>query len=212
MADNVTTYSVVVDTEVTGQDQVEQLGNEVEDTGGKFKSLRAQIRETTVQLQKLSDEGKAGTAEFETLRKKLDDLNDAQEKVAFQAGQFDDQLASLPGPLGAVGSGIRSFNEGLNKFSLGFKLAFGAITLIVGAIASFRESLSRTEEGQAKLNKITEAFEKIMNGVFAVIEPVAMALADLVSSFLSNEKVIKGLSTAMCVLSGTFTSVLGVAE
>jgi cytochrome c556 len=212
MADNTTTYTAVVETEVVGQEKLDDLGNSADSSGGKFKSLRTQIRETTVQLQALADQGKTGTAEFEKLRAQLDELNDAQEKVNFQAGQFDDQLAALPGPIGAVGSGIRSFNEGLNKFSLGFKVALGAITLIVGAIAAFRESLSRTEEGQAKLNKITEAFEKIMNGLFAVIEPIAMALADLLAGFLSNEKVIKTLSVTVGVLSGTFTAVLGVAK
>jgi len=212
MADNTTTYNVVVETEVKGGDEVEQLGNEAEGTGGKFKSLRGQIRETTVELQKLADEGKQGSAEFEKLRQKLDELNDAQEKVSFQAGQFDDQLASLPGPIGQVGGAIKGFNEGLNKFSLGFKLALGAVTLIIGAIAAFRESLSRTEEGQAKLNKITEAFEKIMNGLFAVIEPVAMAFADLLAGLLENEKVIKVLSATMGVLAGTFSAVFGVAK
>ena len=180
-ADNTTEYKVIVDTEVTGGDQVGQLGDEADKTGGKFKSLKAQIRETTVGLQKLADEGKEGTAEFEKLRSKLDDLNDAQDRVNFQAGQFDDQLAALPGPIGQVGGALKGFQEGLNKFSLGFKLALGAVVLIIGAITAFKESLSRTEEGQKKLNKITEAFEKIMNGVFAVIEPVAMALADLLS-------------------------------
>jgi hypothetical protein len=212
MADNTTEYKVIVETEVTGAEDVGQLGDEAEGAGGKFKSLRSQIRETTVQLQKLADSGQTGTAEFEKLRKKLDDLNDAQEKVAFQAGQFDDQLAALPGPIGQVGGAIKGFNEGLNKFSLGFKLALGAVTLIVGAIAALRESLSRTEEGQAKLNKITEAFEKIMNGVFAVIEPVAMALADLLAGLLENEQVMKVLSTTMGVLAGTFTSTLAIAK
>jgi hypothetical protein len=212
MAENTSKYSVVVETEVTGADQVGDLGNQAEGAGGKFKSLRAQIRETTIQLQKLSDEGKGGTAEFEKLRGKLDELNDAQEKVNFQAGQFDDQLAALPGPIGQVGGAIRGFNENLNKFSLGFKLALGAVTLIVGAFAAFKESLSRTEEGQAKLNKITEAFEKIMNGVFAVIEPVAMALADLLAGLLENEQVMKVLSTTMGVLAGTFTAVLNVGK
>jgi hypothetical protein len=212
MADNTTTYNVVVETEVKGGDEVEQLGNEADSAGGKFKSLRGQIRETTVGLQKLADEGKSGTAEFEKLRAKLDELNDAQDRVNFQAGQFDDQLASLPGPIGQVGGAIQGFNEGLNKFSLGFKLALGAVVLIIGAISAFKESLSRTEEGQAKLNKITEAFEKIMNGLFAVIEPVAMMLADLVVELLSNEKVMKALSVTMGVLAGTFTAVLGVAK
>jgi hypothetical protein len=212
MADNTTTYNVVVETEVTGGEQVEQLGNEAEGAGGKFKSLRGQIRETTVGLQKLADEGKQGTAEFEKLRQKLDELNDAQDKVNFQAGQFDDQLASLPGPIGQVGGAIQGFNEGLNKFSLGFKLALGAVGLIIGAFAALKESLSRTEEGQAKLNKISEAFTKIMNGVFAVIEPIAMALADLVIGLLENDKVMKVLSTTMGVLSGAFTAVFGVAK
>jgi len=212
MADNTTTYNVVVETEVKGGDQVGQLGNEAEGTGGKFKSLKSQIRETTVQLQALADSGQEGSAEFEKLRKKLDELNDAQDKVNFQAGQFDDQLASLPGPIGQVGGAIKGFNEGLNKFSTGFKLALGAVTLIIGAIAAFKESLSRTEEGQAKLNKITEAFEKIMNGVFAVIEPVAMALADLLTGLLENETVMKVLSTTMGVLAGTFKAVFGVAK
>lgn len=212
MADNTTEYKVIVDTEVTGGEQIEQLGDEADKTGGKFKSLKSQIRETTVGLQKLADEGKEGTAEFEKLRQKLDELNDAQDRVNFQAGQFDDQLAALPGPIGQVGGALKGFQEGLNKFSLGFKLALGAVVLIIGAITAFKESLSRTEEGQKKLNKITEAFEKIMNGLFAVIEPVAMMLADLVVELLSNEKVMKTLSVTMGVLAGTFTAVLGVAK
>lgn len=212
MADNTTEYKVIVDTEVNGGEQVGQLGDEADKTGGKFKSLKSQIRETTVQLQKLADEGKEGSAEFEKLRSKLDDLNDAQDRVNFQAGQFDDQLAALPGPIGQVGGALKGFQEGLNKFSLGFKLALGAVVLIIGAITAFKESLSRTEEGQKKLNKITEAFEKIMNGLFAVIEPIAMLFADLVISLLENEKVMKTLSVTAGVLAGTFTAVFGVAK
>ena len=212
MAENTTTYTAVIETEVRGAEEVGQLGDEAEGTGGKFKALRSQIRETNVALQRLADEGKTGTAEFEKLRAKLDELNDAQDRVNFQAGQFDDQLAALPGPIGNVGRGIQSFNEGLNKFSLGFKVALGAIGLIIGAIAAFRESLSRTEEGQAKLNKITEAFEKIMNGLFAVIEPIAMLFADLVIGLLENEKVMKGLSTTVGVLSGVFTALFGTLK
>jgi hypothetical protein len=212
MAENTTTYTAVIDTQVNGAEQVGQLGDEAEGTGGKFKALRSQIRETNVALQKLADEGKTGTAEFEKLRAKLDELNDAQDRVNFQAGQFDDQLAALPGPIGNVGRGIQSFNEGLNKFSTGFKVALGAIGLIIGAIAAFRESLSRTEEGQAKLNKITEAFEKIMNGLFAVIEPIAMLFADLVIGLLENEKVLKGLSATVGVVTGTFTALFGIVK
>lgn len=212
MAENTTTYTTIIDTQVQGTEDVKELGDQGEKAEGKFKSLRTQIRETTVALQKLADQGKTGTKEFETLRKKLDDLNDAQEKVSFQAGQFDDQLSALPGPIGQVGGAIRGFNEGLNKFSLGFKLALGAVTLIIGAIAAFRESLSRTEEGQAKLNKISAAFEKIMNGIFAILEPIANLFADLIVELLESESVMKGLSTVAGVLTGTFTALFGILK
>ena len=212
MADNTTTYTAVIETKVTGADEVGDLGNKAGETDGKFKSLRAQIRETTVALQKLSDEGKGGTAEFEKLRSKLDELNDAQDRVNFQAGQFDDQLASLPGPLGQVGGAVKGFNEGLNRLSTGFKVALGVVGLLVSAFLAIKESLSRTEEGQAKLNKITEAFTKIMNGLFAIIEPIAMLFADLVIGLLASDKAMNALSTAAGVLSATFQTLFNVGK
>jgi len=142
----------------------------------------------------------------------LDELNDAQDRVNFQAGQFDDQLAALPGPLGQVGGAIQSFNEGLNRFSTGFKVALGVVGLIVGAFLALRESLQRTEEGQAKLTKITEGFTKILNGLFAIIEPIAMQLADLLVGLLENEKVMDGLSKTVGVLSGVFTGLFGILK
>ena len=60
-------------------------------------------------------------------KRKLDDLNDTQERVNFQAGQFDDQLAALPGPLGQIGSGIQSLlgNTALNNLNFLDSNAYG---------------------------------------------------------------------------------------
>jgi hypothetical protein len=212
MADNTTTYKAVIETEVVGQGEVDNLKNSTEQAGQGFKSLRSQIRETTQQLQALEAEGKTTSKEFQDLRSTLDELNDAQDRVNFQAGQFDDQLSALPGPLGQVGGAIQSFNEGLNRFSTGFKVALGVVGLIVGAFLALKESLERTEEGQEKLNRITEGFTKIMNGLFAIIEPIAMALADLVIGLLENEKVMDGLSKTVGVLSGVFTGLFGILK
>ena len=212
MADNTTTYKAVIETEVVGQQEVDNLNQSTETTGERFKSLRSQIRETTQALQQLEAEGKTTSKEFEDLRGKLDELNDAQDRVNFQAGQFDDQLAALPGPIGQVGGAFKSFNEGLNRFSTGFKVAFGVVGLIVTAFLALRESLSRTEEGQAKLTKITEGFTKILNGLFAIIEPIAMQLADLVVGLLENDKVMDGLSKTVGVLSGVFTGLFGIVK
>lgn len=212
MADNTTTYKAIIETEVVGQQEVDNLNNSTETTGERFKSLRSQIRETTQALQQLEAEGKTTSKEFEDLRGKLDELNDAQDRVNFQAGQFDDQLAALPGPIGQVGGAFKTFNEGLNRFSTGFKVAFGVVGLIVTAFLALRESLSRTEEGQAKLTKITEGFTKILNGLFAIIEPIAMSLADLVVGLLENDKVMDGLSKTVGVLSGVFTGLFGIVK
>ena len=180
MADNTTTYTAVIETKVTGADEVGDLGDKVGDTDGKFKSLRSQIRETTVALQKLADEGKTGTKEFQDLSNKLDDLGDQQQRVAFQSAQIEDKLAALPGPIGAIGKSFQSAKGAVDTFGKTLAVSLGIIGLLVSAFLAIKESLSRTEEGQAKLNKITEAFTKIMNGVFAIIEPIAMLLVPVV--------------------------------
>ena len=212
MADNTTTYTAVIETKVTGADEVGDLGDKVGDTDGKFKSLRSQIRETTVALQKLADEGKTGTKEFTDLSNKLDDLGDQQQRVAFQSAQIEDKLAALPGPIGAIGKSFQSAKSAVDTFGKTLAVSLGIIGLLVSAFLAIKESLSRTEEGQAKLNKITEAFTKIMNGVFAIIEPIAMLFADLVIELLSSDKAMKALSTAAGVLSATFTVLFNVGK
>lgn len=212
MADNTTTYTAVIETKVTGADEVGDLGDKAEGADGKFKSLRSQIRETTVALQKLADEGKAGTKEFQDLSNKLDDLSDQQQRVAFQSAQIEDKLAALPGPIGAIGKSFQSAKSAVDTFGKTLAVSLGIIGLLVSAFLAIKESLSRTEEGQAKLNKITEAFTKIMNGVFAIIEPIANLFADLVIQLLSSEKVMKALSTTAGVLSATFTTLFNVGK
>jgi len=212
MADNTTTYTAVIETKVTGAEEVGDLGDKAEGADGKFKSLRSQIRETTVALQKLADEGKTGTKEFQDLSDELDNLNDSQQRVAFQSAQIEDKLAALPGPIGAIGKSFQSAKNAVDTFGKTLAVSLGIIGLLVSAFLAIKESLSRTEEGQAKLNKITEAFTKIMNGVFAIIEPIAMLFADLVIELLSSDKAMKALSTAAGVLSATFTVLFNVGK
>ena len=213
MADNnTTTYTAIIETQVTGADEVGDLGDKVGDTDGKFKSLRSQIRETTVALQKLADEGKTGTKEFQDLSNKLDDLGDQQQRVAFQSAQIEDKLAALPGPIGQIGKSFQAAKTSIDTFGKTIAVSLGIVGLLVSAFLAMKEALSRTEEGQAKLNKISEAFTKIMNGVFAIIEPIAMLFADLVIELLASDKVMKALSTTAGVLSATFTTLFNVGK
>ena len=208
MAENTETYRVVIDTEVNGQGELENLGSQVETTGGQFQRLQLQIRETQKQLQAAAAAG--DTVKFNQLKGQLDELEEGLEKVQFQSKQFDDQLASLPGPAGAAGNAMKNLDGAFKIFLANPILA--VIAGITGAFLALRESLNRTEEGQAKLNQISEAFTKIMNGLFAVIEPIAMAIADLVIQLLSSEKVMNTLSAVVGVLTGVFSGLFGVLQ
>ena len=208
MAENTETYKVVIDTEVKGDGELEGLGNKAETAGGSFQRLQLQIRETQKQLQAAAAAG--DTVKFNQLKGQLDELEEGLEKVQFQSKQFDDQLASLPGPAGAAGNAMKGLDGIFKTFAANPILA--VIAGITGAFLALRESLNRTEEGQAKLNQISEAFTKIMNGLFAVIEPIAMAIADLVIQLLSSEAVMNTLSVVVGVLSGALTAVFGIIQ
>ena len=198
MADgnNTTEYKVKVTADTSqAEKNVQDLGDQTEQTGEKFKSLKTQIRETTVALQKLADEGKVGSAEFEKMRSKLDDLNDAQDRVNYQAGQFDDKLAALPGPIGQVGQALQGFNESMVKFGKSTMIALGVVGLIITAFMAMKESLESTAEGQALLNRLTTAFQKVLGPVMALIESVAIPVFEFFATVL--EKVASGIAAAV---------------
>jgi hypothetical protein len=155
-----------------------------------FKSLRAQIRETTIALQALEAQGKTNTQEFEDLRRQLDVLNDTQEVAAFRAGQLDDRLAALPGVAGQAGSAFRNFNDALKILSTNPILL--TVTALVGVFLAFKKSLESTAEGQATLNRISTAFSKILGPILATIEAVALPLFEGFAVIL--EKVGQGFA------------------
>lgn len=184
MADNTTTYKAVIETEVKGQDKVDDLNDSIDKGGEKFVSLRRQIRETTVQLQELADKGKEGTKEFKQLSDQLDDLQDQQKRVAFQSGQIEDKLAALPGPIGNIGKGFASAKEAVDTFGTGLAVATGGITLIIGAIVAMKDAMSKTKEGQETLNKVTQAFSKILAPLFALFENIGIPIFNKVAQVL----------------------------
>ena len=108
MADNTTTYTAVIDTQVKGGEDIEKLGDDAEQAAGGFVKLQLQIRKTQKELQEAAAAG--DKAKFNKLRAELDDLEEGLEKVQFQAKQFDDQLASLPGPAGAAGNAMKALD------------------------------------------------------------------------------------------------------
>jgi hypothetical protein len=190
MADNTTTYKAVIETEVKGKGEVEELGDEADKTGGKFTSLKSKIRETTVELQKLEDQGKSNTKEFTDLKNKLDDLQDSQDRVNFKSKQFGDQIAALPGPIGKLGGGLKSAQDAIVTFGTATTVALGVVGLIIAAFAAMKEALSKTSEGQAVLNKVTDAFSKLLAPVMTIISAVAVPIFEALAKII--DKVAEG--------------------
>ena len=205
------TAKITVDSQ-QAEKNVEGLGDALDKTSGAAKSLKAEIRQTEQAIQKLEREGKATGEQFEKLRAKLDELNDAQERAAFKAGQFDDKLAALPGPLGQAGGALKTFNESVNQFGKTLTYSLGAIGLIVTAFLAIKNALEKTEKGQKLLSQATEAFNKILAPIFVVLqklgefvlpklikgfELVGKAVEKVASIFGDNKDRIKEMNAAL---------------
>ena len=148
---------------------------------GKLGSLKSQIRETTQAMQKLELQGKATGDQYEKLRSKLDGLNDAQDRAKFKAGQFEDRLASLPGPLGALGNGIKTAGDSFATFGKTLTVSLGIVGLLVAAFFAIKEALGKTKEGQEGLSKAMSAFNSVLAPIFAILEKVGNIVLPIIT-------------------------------
>jgi hypothetical protein len=166
----------------------------------EFVSLRKQIKETRLEIESLSQAG--DMQGLDKAKTKLADLEDAFEKARAQSKEFHDALADMPGPAGAAGKAIQGIDSAFKALIANPIIA--TIAAIAGIFLALRESLLKTEEGQKKLEKITNSLTKVFNGFIALLEPLAMMLADLINAFLGNEKVMNALAKTAGVLNAAF--------
>lgn len=181
MADNTKDYNVNINYKVNGKKDLQDMGDESEKAAGKAKSLKAQIREVTQEIQKLEQSGKGSGKELKALRDKLDDLNDAADRAKFKSGQFEDKLASLPGPLGKVGGGLKTVGDSFATFGKTLTISLGVIGLLVAAFLGIKEALGKTKEGTQALAAVTSALNKVMAPLFAILEKVGTAILPIVT-------------------------------
>ncbi len=155
-----------------------------------FKRLQTRIKEANVALQAAAETG--DKLAFEKARKELDDLNDELDKTRLLGGQLDDQLTQLPGAAGQAGQAFKGFNDTIKVFLANPILL--VVTAIVGAFMAMKKSLESTAEGQATLNKISQAFSGILGPILAVVEKVALPLFNAFATVLG--KVAEGFAWA----------------
>ena len=172
MADNTTTYTAIIDTQVKGAEEVGDLGDKAEETAGAFVKLQLQIRQTQKDLQAAAAAG--DKVKFNKLRAQLDDLEDGLEKVQFQSKQFEDQLSALPGPAGQAGGAIKGIGDAFKMMLANPVIA--VIAGIAGALMLMKKSLESTAEGQKTLNRLSQGFSSILGPILAIVEKVAVPL------------------------------------
>lgn len=169
---------------------------------GEFKSLKTQIRETIVELQKLESQGKNNSKEFKEATDKLDRLNDAQARVKFQSGQLEDKLAALPGPIGSVGRSIQTAADAFATFGKSTTIALGVVGLVIAGFFAMKKALESTKEGQETLNRVTQAFSKVLGPLLALVETVAVPVFEAFAKYL--EFVASGITK--------FVKFLGISD
>jgi chromosome segregation ATPase len=189
------------------------VNTNADEAEGKLGSLKSQIRETVQAMQKLELQGKATGDQYEKLREKLDGLNDAQDRAKFKAGQFEDRLASLPGPLGQLGSGIKTAGDSFATFGKTLTISLGIVGLLVAAFFAIKEALGKTKEGQEALSKAMSAFNSVLAPIFAILEKVGnIVLPIITKGFEALGKVMNGVAKFFGVSNDKITEVTGSLE
>lgn len=160
----------------------QQTKDTLNETEGKFKSLRLQIRQATVAFQEA--ESKGDLKGMNAAKKQLDELNDQFEVATLKAMKFEDALATMPGIAGFVGQSIQGVDKAFKVLVANPILAI--ITAIVGAFTLLKEALGKTSEGQEALNKVQSAFSKILGPILALINTVAVPLFEMLATVIEK--------------------------
>ena len=179
MAENTVTYKAVIDVETEGAKNVELLNKTISTSIGEFDNLNEAIGKTQDTLGKIDPKSK----EFKQLSGELQDLKDNLRDTEAQSLRFTEALAAQPGVMGLVGQSLEGLRGTLRVFMANPIIA--VVTAIAGAFLLMKESLSKTSEGQETLNRIGEAFGKIMGPIFALIEAVALPIFEKLADLLS---------------------------
>ena len=179
MAENTTTYKAVIDVETEGAKNIDLLNKTIGTSIGEFDNLNEAISKTQDTLGKIDPKSK----EFKELSKELSNLKDDLADTEIASVRFTEALGAQPGVIGLVGQSMEGLRGTLKVFMANPIIA--VVTAIAGAFLLMRESLTKTSEGQETLNRISEAFGKILGPIFALVEKVALPIFEKFADLLS---------------------------
>jgi len=142
------------------------INSNTEATIKNLKALKRQLRETA-----------AGSEEFNRISQQIRDMDDAIKDATATSDDFLGYLENASGPLGVLGKGIRGAEKTFSSFNGVLKASvIGIITLAIGGLVA---AFSKSETAMKKLEPVFAAFDKILQGIMKVFEPLLDAFIDL---------------------------------
>jgi hypothetical protein len=165
---------------------------------GTLKTLR--------ELKKLQRETVAGSDDYKKIQARINDIGDAAKTAKGQSEDWIDALAGAGGPIGSLGRGLDTITSSTNKFGLALKAT--GIGLIVALVAQLVAAFTENEKAMKKLEPIMIAFEQILGGIFAALEPVLDAFVELAMQAIPY--LTKGIGILYSTLYGLFTMIKDV--
>ena len=162
--------------------QKEELG-----TLERARSANAELRQEKEKLNLTTEDGKRRLQEInnemDANNQLIKDSGNEAQKQAANIGNYPKQIEVLNTSMGQIpttSKGVSEGFKGMAQAAKAFLLNPIALTIaaIVGALLLLQKSLTSTEEGQNKMNKITGMLSGALNALLKVIKPLAMFIAD----------------------------------
>ena len=161
----------------------------------QLKELKKQLKETA-----------AGSAEFKKLANEIDDLEDKIKGSKAGAADWIDTLESAGGPIGMLGGALNKAKVATVSFGTALKAT--GIGLIVAAVGGLVAAFNNVEGAGKKLEPLLIAFEKILGGIFAALEPLIDSFVELATQALPY--ITKGIGIFYSTLVGLFDLIKNV--
>lgn len=166
------------------------VNSNIQGSMAELRALKKQLKETA-----------AGSEEFKKIYNQIDDLEDKIKSAKNVSGDWVDQLASAPGPLGMLGKGLNSVKVATQSFGAALKAT--GIGLVVAAIGGLVAAFTQSEGAMKKLEPLWIGLEKILGGIFAAFEPLLDAFLEMAMTALPY--ITKGIGIFYSSLYGLFT-------
>jgi len=148
-----------------------QVNSNIEDSISQLKALKRQLKDTA-----------AGSDEFKKLYNQIDDLEDKIKSSKNASSDWIDSLEQAGGPIGALGASLNRAKVATQSF--GGALKATGIGLIVSLVAGLAAAFNDNEKAQKKLQPLLIGLQKIMGGVYAIVEPLFDTFIDLATKAL----------------------------